>query len=124
MLEFVIVVCGYNVWIPKAISLTSMQHIVDIITNAHNKWHFPNKNNINFENIYFSYRYSNYAVDMGNRFASTVKSHYEYAPDFKIAVAYKVKGYYEYPFVLDDAGIALHNTVLHQYLYDIKINLI
>jgi hypothetical protein len=113
-------VCGYDVLIPKAISLTSRQHIVDIITNAHNKWYYPNKNNINFNNVHF---YSS-NIDAGGKFTYITKSYYEYAPDYKVAVSYKVHGYYEYPLLCDDKNIPLPSTVLHQYLYDIKINLI
>ena len=113
-------ICGYDVLIPKYISPTSRQHIVDIITNAHNQWYFPNKNNINFNNINFCI----YGFDAGNKIFSNTKSHYEYTPDYKVAVSYRVLGYYECPFVCDDKNIPLPNAVLYQYLCNIKIKTI
>ena len=109
-----------NKAIANTIQERARQHIVDIITNAHNHWYYPNKNNINFNNVHF---YSS-GIDAGSKFAYRTTSHYKYAPDYKVAVSYKVQGYYEYPLVCDDKNTPLPSTVLHQYLYDIKIHLI
>lgn len=109
-------ICGYNVLIPKSISLTTKQYIIDIITNAHNKWYFPNKHNINFNNIEFCGSF-----DMGGKFSFTSTPHYEYTPDYKAAVRYTVLAYYHYPKCNDEDN---KNVPLYQDLCNIQITVI
>jgi len=108
-------VCGYNVTLPIEISVEAENDIMNIIMEAHEKWHFENKQNIPFDAIIWSWHGGGYNIDVTKKFRRIAICHKKYTQCYGFLIAYDVVGFYDNPIKEGDFGSSGGRTLTQSY---------
>jgi len=90
-------VCGYNITLPMEISVEAENDILNIITEAHEKWYFENKQNIPFDRLSWYWPIRNNTIDIARKFIKIKNNYIEYTQCYNFLIAYNVLGFYDNP---------------------------